>query len=178
MSGKGNSAERVRAVALQITEELGLRLWDVKYLKEGANWFLRIFIDKESGILIEDCEAVSRAIDPLLDDIMPADMPYYLEVSSPGLGRELSKPEHFKEFEGEEVTVRLIRPLINPLIHLSEKTKEFIGKIKEYKDDVLTITVCHPDEESAAESKGEISFNKSEIAKVKLNDDKDLFDSI
>ena len=97
----------VRALALPLAEELSLRVWDIRFEKEGASWYLRIFIDKPGGVTIEDCEALSRAIDPVLDEADPISVPYYLEVSSPGLGRELTCPAHFEEMMGREVRVLL-----------------------------------------------------------------------
>ncbi len=90
-----------------IVNSLGLELWDVRYLKEGAQWYLRVFIDKQEGVTIEDCENVSRAIDEPLDQLDPVDQSYCLEVCSPGLERELVRPEHFQRFEGWPVLVKL-----------------------------------------------------------------------
>ena len=108
---KGNTVETVWALAEPIARELGLILWDVRFLKEGANWYLRIFIDKPGGVGIDDCVAMSHAIDGPLDDLDPIDQSYSLQVSSPGLNRELSRDEHFRAYLGEPVAVRLIRPL-------------------------------------------------------------------
>ena len=95
---KGSAvSESVRAMAEPIVAELGLGIWDVRYVKEGAEWYLRIFIDKEEGVSIDDCEAVSRALDEPLDKLDPIKEAYILEVSSPGLERELTRFEHFEE---------------------------------------------------------------------------------
>ncbi len=107
---KGNTVSVVWQIAQPIAESLGLSLWDVRFVKEGADWFLRIFIDKQDGVSIEDCEAMSRAIDQPLDDADPIRQAYCLEVSSPGVERELVRPEHFAQMTGQPVVVKLIRP--------------------------------------------------------------------
>ena len=107
---KGNTVSAVWQIAQPIAESLGLALWDVRFVKEGADWFLRIFIDKEGGVSIDDCEAMSRAIDKPLDDADPISQSYCLEVSSPGVERELVRPEHYAQMTGQPVKVRLIRP--------------------------------------------------------------------
>ena len=111
MKKQGNTASMVHTIAEPIAKELGLDIWDVRFLKEGANWYLRIFIDKEDGVNIEDCEKFSRAIDPILDEKDFIEQSYCLEVSSPGLERELTKDEHFDRFIGSDILVKLIRPI-------------------------------------------------------------------
>lgn len=108
---KGNTAEIIYEMAKPLAEELGLRIWDVAFLKEGADWFLRIFIDKDEGVGIDDCVDMTHAIDPVLDREDPIAKEYILEVSSPGINRKLRKPEHFNQFIGAPVQVKLIRPL-------------------------------------------------------------------
>ena len=108
---KGNVYESVKAMAEPIAESLGLSVWDVRYIKEGASRYLRIFIDKEEGVSIDDCEAMSRAIDAPLAELDPVKEAYILEVSSPGIERELTRPEHFDRFIGADIMVRLIRPM-------------------------------------------------------------------
>ena len=102
---KQNTVSKVESLVRPFADELGLKIWDIRYLKEGASWFLRIFIDKEGGVDIDDCERLSRAIDEPLDTADIIKDAYFLEVSSPGLFRELTRPEHFEEFEGVEVPV-------------------------------------------------------------------------
>ena len=104
-----NTVEIVRDIAKPIADSLGLDLWDVRFIKEGTQWYLRIFIDKEEGISIEDCEAMSRAIDKPLDDVDPINQSYCLEVCSPGIERELVRDEHFERFIGADIKIRLIR---------------------------------------------------------------------
>ena len=107
----GNTAEIVRQIVLPVCDEMGLVLWDVTFEKEGAEWFLKVLVEKAEGdIDILECEAFSRAIDPLIDEADPIDQSYYLEVGSPGLGRKLRLPEHFNKYIGQKVLVRLIRP--------------------------------------------------------------------
>lgn len=110
---KGNTAETVAALAQPLCEELGLQLWDVQFLKEGADWVLRIFIDKEEGIGIDDCVDMTHAINPVLDKEDPIAKEYTLEVSSPGINRRLVKPWHFEKYMEHPIRVRLIRPLEN-----------------------------------------------------------------
>lgn len=114
MAGKGkggNTVAAVTAIAEPIAEQLGLRLWDVRFVKEGANWYLRIFIDKDGGVGIDDCVEMSHALDKPLDEADPIEQSYCLEVSSPGIDRELTRPAHFDAYIGAPVVVRLIRPL-------------------------------------------------------------------
>ena len=151
-SSKQSVAEKVLTIIAPIAENQGLKIWDVRYLKEGASYFLRIFIDKEDGVTIDDCEAFSRAIDEPLDKADPIKESYFLEVSSPGLGRELTKEEHFKKFIGDEVIVKLFRPI--------EKQKEFIGKLVDYENGKVVIE-CNDET---------IEFQKNDISKVNLND--------
>ena len=87
-----NSAEKVYGLIKDAVEEQGVSLWDVRFLKEGASWYLRVFIDKPEGISIDDCTNVSHAIDPIIDAADPIDVSYYLEVCSPGIERELTRP--------------------------------------------------------------------------------------
>lgn len=152
-----STAKRVYDIIAPIAQELGLDIWDIRYVKEGSAWFLRIFIDKADGIDIDDCERFSRAIDAPLDEKDPIKESYYLEVSSAGLGRELTKPGHFAKMTGKEVTVKLIRP--------KDGEKEFIGTLSGYENGTVVIS----------NETGVQKFEKSEISKVKLNDDLDLF---
>ena len=109
-SRKGNTVDTVWQLAEPVAVSLGLRLWDVRFVKEGATWILRIVIDRDDGVTIEDCEAMSRAIDGPLDEADPIDQSYCLEVSSPGIERELTRPSHFEQMSGRPVLLRLIRP--------------------------------------------------------------------
>ena len=108
---KPNTAAVCEELAKPVLEEMGLTLWDLRYEKEGSIWFLRYFIDKEGGVGIDDCVAMSHALDKPLDEADPIDRSYCLEVSSPGTDRELTRPAHFDAFIGAQVVTRLIRPL-------------------------------------------------------------------
>ncbi len=109
-SGRG-VAERVRTIIEPTADELGYYLWNVEYVKEGADYILRVTIDNNEGITIEDCERMTRAIDPVLDEHDPIEDSYLLEVSSPGIERELTRDDHFALCVGEKVEVRLFAPV-------------------------------------------------------------------
>ena len=150
---KQNTVSKVESLVRPFADELGLKIWDIRYLKEGASWFLRIFIDKEGGVNIDDCERLSRAIDEPLDTADIIKDAYFLEVSSPGLFRELTRPEHFEEFEGVDVTVRLIRPI--------DKVKEFSGELVGIQGQNIVISIGDTQRE----------FEKSAVSKVFVNDE-------
>ena len=153
---KGTSVcESVRTMADPIAAELGLSIWDVRYQKEGAQWYLRIFIDKEEGVSIDDCEKMSRAVDEPLDKLDPVREAYILEVSSPGIERELTREEHFERFKGADIMVRLIRPM-------EILGKEFKGVLKDFTKDTITV-VDHSGE-------NEVTVNRKDTAWVKLDD--------
>ena len=107
----GGVVKAVRAIAEPLAEELGYFLWDVEYVKEGADMYLRITIDSEEGIQIEDCEKMHRAIDPLLDEADPIEGAYHLEISSPGIERELKTDLHIEACLGWDVEVILYAPV-------------------------------------------------------------------
>ncbi len=104
-------AARIRPALEPVVAELGYRIWDIVYEKEGADYYLRITIDRDEGVDIDGCETVHRAIDPLLDDLDPIQDAYYLQVESPGLERELRTPEHFIACNGEKIVVKLYRAI-------------------------------------------------------------------
>lgn len=114
-----------------VVEGFGLRLWDVEFLKEAGVWTLRITIDSDDGIDINDCEKVHRAIDPLLDEADPIDESYQLEVSSPGIEREIRLDKHFELCMGEKVCIKLFAAL--------NGKKEYTGVLTGYKDKVITV---------------------------------------
>ncbi len=147
----GNTVSKVEKVIAPTIEGMGYDLWDVRFLKEGASWYLRVFIDKEDGICIDDCTDVSHAIDPLLDEADVIDRSYYLEVCSTGLERELTKPEHFSKMQGREVFLHLYSP--------KDGNRDFSGTLVSY-DGGVTLTVDGQD----------IYFEKGTFATVKLND--------
>ena len=116
----GGIVRAVREIAEPLAEELGYFLWDVEYVKEGADMYLRITIDSEEGINIEDCEKMHRAIDPLLDEADPIEDAYHLEISSPGIERELKSDFHINACEGWQVEVRLYAPIDGSKSHIGE----------------------------------------------------------
>ncbi len=123
--------EQVRLFAEPVVAELGLNLWDVEYIREGGDWFLRLYIDKEDGVGIADCEAVSRAIDPILDEKDPIPDSYHFEVSSAGLERVLKRPDHFEKSMGKDILVKLYSPL--------NGQKEYTGKLASYDGTTLAL---------------------------------------
>ena len=143
--------DAVAALALPVVEGAGCTLWDVEYVKEAGTWYLRVYIDKEGGVSIDDCEAVSRPLSDLLDQADPIEGSYTFEVSSAGADRTLKRPEHFARFQGAEVEVRLYRP--------REGRKEFVGALKGYADGDVTL------EEVGGR---EAVFTKQETALVRL----------
>ena len=100
----------VASMAAPIVEGAGCSLWDVEYVREAGEWFLRVYIDKEGGVSIDDCEAVSRGVDPLLDEADLISQSYYLEVWSAGMNRTLERDFHFTQNIGQKVTVGLFKP--------------------------------------------------------------------
>ena len=106
-----NAAERVYSLIKETVENEGVSLWDVRFLKEGASWYLRVFIDSENGISIDNCTDVSHAIDPIIDEADPIENAYYLQISSPGVERDITLPWHIEALAGERVEARLFAPL-------------------------------------------------------------------
>ena len=131
-------------------QEHGCELWDVEYVREGSEYFLRLYIDKEGGVDIDDCEAISRAMDPILDEKDPVPGSYHFEVCSAGLERALKRPGDFERFMGSPITVKLYRPY-NGL-------KELPCVLRGYDSGKLTV-------ESGKET---ITFEKSQVALVRL----------
>ena len=154
----GNTVAVVEGIARPVVEQLGYRLWDVRYEKEGPDYFLRVLIDKDGLMDTSDCEKVSRALDPLTDEADPIEGGYYLEVGSPGLGRRLIRPEHFTAVEGQKVLLRLYRPA---------ETGE-----KELTGILLGTDAAGVNLQTAG---GMRSVAMEEIALAKLCDDEDLF---
>ena len=123
----------VAPIADRVATQLGYFVWDIDYVKEGAEWFLRIDIDKEGGVGIEDCERYSRAIDPILDEENPIEDQYTLQISSPGIEREIKNDFHLEHCLGETVQVRLYAPL--------NGFKEYVGELKSYNSESVTLDV-------------------------------------
>lgn len=154
MAKKDSYEERAEALLEPIAAANGCEIYDVEYVKEGSDWYLRAYIDKPDGVNIVDCENVSRAFSDKLDaeDFIPD--AYILEVSSPGLGRALKKDRHLEKSLGDEVEVRTYKPI--------ERQKEFIGILKAYDKETITIEI-----ENDSETK-DMVFAKSDIAIIRL----------
>ena len=129
----GNTVDAVTETVAPIIEALGLALWDVRFEKEGSEWYLRIFIDADRPITLDDCEAVSRAIDAPLDEADPVEQSYFLEVSSPGLNRDLRKEAHFMAFIEKEISVKTIRPM--------DGERDFEGILKGFSNNEIEVEV-------------------------------------
>ena len=142
--------EQVAAFAEPVVQEHGCELWDVEYVREGSEYFLRLYIDKEGGVDIDDCEAISRAMDPILDEKDPVPGSYHFEVCSAGLERALKRPGDFQRFMGSPVTVKLYRP--------RNGLKEIPGILRGYEDGRVTVEA----------GKETITFEKSQVALVRL----------
>ena len=142
---------KTEQLLLPLIEENNFELVDVEYVKEGGNWYLRAYIDKDGGISVDDCELVSRALSDLLDenDFIPDS--YILEVSSPGLGRQLKKEKDFQRSIDKEVEIKLYKAI--------DKQKEIVGLLVAYDDETLTIEL---------EDESTINVSRSNIAIVRL----------
>jgi ribosome maturation factor RimP len=137
----------VAGLAQPFVEEAGCTLWDVEYVKEAGEWFLRVYIDKEGGVCIDDCEAVSRPLSDALDEADPIAGSYTFEVSSAGLDRPLKKPEHFERSMGRQVDVKFYRPV--------DGRKERTGVLENYENGDVTVDG--------------VRYSKQDIAQVRLH---------
>jgi len=142
--------EIVAAFSRPVVEEFGCTLWDVEYVREGSDYFLRLYIDKEGGVDITDCEKISRAVDPILDEKDPISESYHFEVCSAGLERSLKRPGDFEQFMGSPIMIKLYRP--------RNGLKEIPGILRGYDEGKVT----------AECGKEIITFEKSEVALVRL----------
>ena len=142
--------DQVTEFAKPVVESFGCKLWDVEYVREGSERYLRIYIDKDGGVDIYDCEKIHRAIDPILDEKDPITESYHFEVSSAGLERALKRPGDFEQFMGSAVLVKLYRP--------RNGLKEIPGFLRGYEDGKITVEA----------GKEVITFQKSEVALVRL----------
>ena len=144
------TTDLVESFARPIVEQHGCKLWDVEYVREGSERFLRLYIDKDGGVDITDCEAIHRAVDPILDEQDPIQESYHFEVCSAGLERALKRPSDFAQFMGAAVLVKLYRP--------RNGLKEIPAVLRGYEDGRITIEA----------GKEIITFEKSEVALVRL----------
>ena len=142
--------EIVAELAAPAVAEQGCELWDVEYVREAGQWFLRLYLDKEGGVDITDCERISRAVDPILDEKDPIQGSYHFEVCSAGLERSLKRPQDFQRFMGSPITVKLYRP--------RNGLKEIPGILRGYEDGRITLEA----------GKETITFEKSEVALCRL----------
>ncbi len=150
MSKRENYEEKTESLLIPIAEENGVEIYDVEYVKEGSDFYLRAYIDKPEGVNIIDCENVSRALSEALDkeDFIPD--AYILEVSSPGLGRTLKKDKHLQKSLGQEIEIKLYKPI--------DKCKEFAGVLDSF--DAETITIL--------EGESKRTLTRSDIALIRL----------
>jgi ribosome maturation factor RimP len=146
---KKNVKDTVREAIEPTVTELGYRIWDITYSKIGADYHLEITIDNDNGIYIEDCERVHRAIDPILDECDPIEDFYYLEVSSPGIERELRTDEHISLSVGEKIEVKLFAP--------KDGIKNITGTLTAFENGKITVTA----------GDNEYVFEKSDVSKIK-----------
>ena len=151
MTKKETYEQKTEELLEPMMEEYSFELVDVEYVKEGGNWYLRAYVDKEGGITIDDLEMVSRRLSDLLDEKDYIEDSYILEVSSPGLGRPLKKEKDFRRSLGEAVDIRTYRAI--------ERQKEFTGILTAYEKDSVTITF---------EDETEKTFDKKDIALISL----------
>lgn len=142
--------EALEALALPVCERHGVYIYNTEYKKEGSEYYLRLFIDKDGGVTIEDCENVSREISPMLDDLTFIKDAYIFEVSSPGIDRLLTRDWHFEKVMGEEIDIKLFAPI--------DGSKEISGILKAYSDGNITIEA----------NDKEIIIEKGKAASVKL----------
>lgn len=142
--------ETVRQLAEPVAEANGVEIWDVEFVKEAGTQYLRVYIDKDGGVDINDCEAVSRALDPILDEADPIPCSYVFEVGSAGIDRELKRPSDFEKFMGSQVQVKLYQPF--------EGQKSYVGQLKHYENGDVTLQVGNR----------EVLLKKPMIAQVRL----------
>ena len=142
--------EVVGALAEPAVQAQGCRIWDVEYVREAGQWYLRLYLDKDGGVDINDCEAISRAVDPILDEKDPIPGSYHFEVCSAGLERVLKRPSDFQKYLGSPITVKLYRP--------RNGMKEIPCVLRGYEDGRLTVEA----------GKETVTFEKSEVALVRL----------
>jgi len=142
--------DKVMTLAQPVAEELGLEIWEVEFVKEAGTQFLRVYLDKEDGVSINDCEDFSRALDPILDEADPIPCSYVFEVSSAGIERELKRPRDFEKFMGAQVSVKLYQAV--------NGQKNYIGELSDYNNGDITIVAGGK----------ELVLKKAQVAQVKL----------
>ena len=147
----GKLVDTVRSLAEPVAAQCGCEVWDVEYVREAGAWYLRVYIDKPGGVGIDDCEAVSRALDPVLDEADPVPGSYVFEVSSAGAERELKRPGDFERFIGEQVEVKHYQPI--------DGAKSHVGLLRGYDNGDVTVEV----------NGAERVYKKAQVAQVRLH---------
>lgn len=142
--------EVVEELAVPIIKENKCELVDIEYVKEGPNWYLRLYIDKQGGVTVEDCQRVSETLSDVLDEVDPIEHSYILEVSSPGVERPLKSQRDYDYFRGREVEIKLYSPV--------DGKKEFTGVLEGLKNGVVTVST----------PEGKLQFQKDKIASTRL----------
>ncbi len=156
----GNTEKLVYELVKPIADSLGSSIWDVRFEKEGASWYLRVFIDRYDGVTIDDCEAVSRPLSDILDEKDPIPQGYFLEVGSAGLERELKRQQHFEAAVGEVLNVKLYRAM--------EGTKEVLGRLISFDKESLTLAFPFGD---GSEDAKNVQIPLENISVVRLSDE-------
>lgn len=151
MAKANNTEAKVMPLLEPIVEANGLELVDLEFVKEGVNWYLRVYIDKDGGVNIDNCERVSRALEAKLDEHDPIEQAYILEVSSPGIDRPLKKESDFVKYQGEIIDVKLYKA--------QDGSKQYQGKLLGLEEGVLSIE---------EENGNEVKFEQKDIASVRL----------
>ena len=154
MTKRENYESRFEEILRKITDANGLTIYDVEYVKEGGEWYLRGYIDKEGGVTIDDCELVSRAVSDVMDRDDFIEDAYILEISSPGLGRDLKKDKHLAGSIGEEVELKTYKPV--------DGAKEYVGLLKAFDKDTITIELKNNTEKV---------FQRDTVAQIRLTVD-------
>lgn len=144
-----NIEEKIEKLLESKISELGYELYDVEYVKEGQNYYLRVYIDKENGINIEDCEKVSNEINDILDEANYIKEQYFLEVSSPGIERVLRKDKHLERYIGEEIEVKLFKPI--------NKQKQYVGILYSFDKEIIKINI----------NEDILEFSRKDISQIK-----------
>jgi len=145
--------EKVAALAEPIVKENGCRLWDVEFVREAGTWFLRVYIDRDGGVSIDDCERISRALDPILDREDPIPQSYTFEVSSAGCERRLRRPSDFEQFIGAPVKLSFYEP--------QEGSRSLLGVLEGYEDGTVRVRVGNDVKE----------FTEKQLAQVNLHEE-------
>lgn len=151
MSKRDDIEKKTEDLLMPILDEFNFELWDIEYVKEGSDYYLRAYIDKEGGITIDDCVDVSRRLSDKLDEDDFIDGEYILEVSSPGLGRALKRERDFEKSVGREIDLKLYKAI--------DKEKEFTGILTAFDKDKITVEIDNDSRD----------FLKSDLASVKLH---------